>query len=334
MRHQQMLSTHDLSIGYRNGNHVAAAIMQRLDLQLHGGRLTALLGRNGIGKSTLLRTLAGSQPALGGSVELDGRDVTGYDGRELSRLLSLVYTDRTQAGGLTVKQLVSLGRYPYTGFFGRLDSHDRKVVNDAMEATGIWHKNGAFVAELSDGERQKAMIARALAQETPVILLDEPTAFLDVAARIEVMALLHRLASEQGKAILLSTHDISQAVSLADELWVVTHDRRVLQGCTEDLILSGAMQQLFPRSERETVAFDPMLGDFEVPLQSAVGYQLECSDPILRHWIANAMRRNGISTTGTAGIITVHAHGNITLSLPGNTTAQCHSVAELLNLLI
>ena len=190
-----ILYTQGLSIGYRTGSH-ESVVMQGLDLQLRGQRLTALLGRNGIGKSTLLRTIAGSQPALAGRVLFAGRGVEEYSQREMSRLLSLVYTDRTQTGGLTVRQLVSLGRYPHTGFLGRLDKHDKEVVENAMSATAIAHKATAFVAELSDGERQRAMIAKALAQETPVIVLDEPTAFLDVASRIEVMSLLHTPVSK------------------------------------------------------------------------------------------------------------------------------------------
>ena len=176
-----VLSASNLSIGYHSGNN-AVTVMQGINLQLHSSRLTAMLGRNGIGKSTLLRTIAGAQPAIEGTVQLGGRNIGSYRPRELSRQMSLVYTDRTQAGGLTVRQLVSLGRYPHTGFFGRLGKHDRNVVTQSMAAAGIAHKETAFVAELSDGERQKAMIARALAQETPIMLLDEPTS-LDVCSR-------------------------------------------------------------------------------------------------------------------------------------------------------
>lgn len=329
-----ILSTHELSVGYKKGKNVSV-VMQGLDLRLRQGCVTALLGSNGIGKSTLLRTIAGAQPALSGSVLLDGRLLQEYDKKELSRRLSLVYTDRTQAGGLTVCQLVSLGRYPHTGFFGRLDSKDYEVVAQAMRATGIWHKGNSFVAELSDGERQKAMVARALAQETPVILLDEPTAFLDVASRIDVMFLLHTLAREQGKAVLLSTHDISQALLLADELWVVTHEHTILQGCTEDLILSGAMQQMFFAAERGGVAsFDASVGDFEAALPVSINYNLECDDMVLKHWITNALRRNGISVDeegDMAGRIIASASDDITLLQGGGRESiHCLSVEELL----
>ncbi len=324
-----ILSAQSLSIGYRQGGNVTT-VMQGLDLQLHRGCLTALLGRNGIGKSTLLRTIAGAQPALAGAVWLDGNFVGSYSPREVSRKLSLVYTDRTQAGGLTVEQLVELGRYPYTGFFGRLDSHDRDVVANAMAATGIDHKRDSFVAELSDGERQKAMIARALAQETPVIMLDEPTAFLDVASRIEVMTLLHNLAHGQNKAVLLSTHDISQTLLLADELWIVTDDRKVLCGCTEDLILSGGMQQLFPSCSG--MAFDMLHGDFEMSLNPEYRYDVECADPVLRRWVANALRRNGISPDGgTEGKVEVSSRSDITVSCPDGKRVKCRSMAGLVS---
>lgn len=326
-----ILRAENLAIGYRNGKR-ETVVMQELDVELHSHCLTALLGRNGIGKSTLLRTIAGSQPPLSGRVMYGCRNISEYSRRDMSHLLSLVYTDRTQAGGLTVEQLVSLGRYPHTGFFGRLDNHDREVVAEAMAATGIGHKSGEFVAELSDGERQKAMIARALAQETPVIMLDEPTAFLDVSSRIEVMTLLRRLTREQGKAVLLSTHDIAQTLPLADELWIVTHDRQVLHGCTEDLVLEGHMQEMFGASA-DGMEFDMYHGDFDVPLSSGTGYQLECDDSVLRHWVANAMHRNGLSTAGTLGRIVVKSHNDITV-MRGKVTVDCTSIAELLSAII
>ncbi len=325
-----ILSTVGLSIGYHNGKHTTT-VMNALNLNLYGSKLTALLGRNGIGKSTLLRTLAGSQQALSGTVQLDGSNLDAYRKEELSKKMSLVYTDRTLAGGLTVSQLVSLGRYPHTGFFGRLGKRDRIVVEESMAATGIIHKRSAFVAELSDGERQKAMISRALAQETPVIMLDEPTAFLDVASRIEVMTLLHTLAKEQGKAVLLSTHDISQALLLSDYLWIVTHDHHISCGCTEDLIIAGAMQQMFPPNAETKVRFDANIGDFEAQLPTDKGYMLECEDTLLRHLISNALRRNGIAATGNDGTITAASPTELIVRHRyDHTPILCQSVATLI----
>lgn len=257
---QAMLSTKDLSVGYRNGNRVSE-VLGHLSLSLYAGELVCLLGANGIGKSTLLRTVSGVQPALKGVIGINGRDLTTYSSKELSKLIGIVYTDRTLAGALTVEELVSLGRQPYTGFFGRLDAEDHKIVNDAIEAVGMSHKSRDYVATLSDGERQKAMIARALAQETPIIILDEPTAFLDVASRIETMQLLRQLAQSQQKAVLLSTHDVGLSLPLTDRLWLVTADSTVIEGTTEQLIADGTLNNLFPN---RNVAFDSVVMDFRV----------------------------------------------------------------------
>lgn len=186
----------NLTIGYQVGKK-RTEVHSGLNFQLFRGELTCLLGANGAGKSTLLRTLAAAQPSLSGDLKLLGRDLSAYSERELSRTIGVVLTDRTQAGGLTVYELVALGRQPYTGFFGRLDKTDKQLVEHALQAVEIAHKARCYMAELSDGERQKVMIAKALVQECPLILLDEPTAFLDVVSRIEIMNLLHRLAIEE-----------------------------------------------------------------------------------------------------------------------------------------
>ena len=228
---------------------------------LVAGSLVLIGGEPGIGKSTLLRTISGVQPALRGTIEINGRDLTDYSSKELSKLIGIVYTDRTLAGALTVEELVSLGRQPYTGFFGRLDADDRQVVADAIESVGMSHKTHDYVATLSDGERQKAMIARALAQETPIIILDEPTAFLDVASRIETMQLLRQLAQSQQKAVLLSTHDVGLSLPLTVRLWLVTADSTVVEGTTSQFISDGTLNNLFPG---RNIAFDSSVMDFRV----------------------------------------------------------------------
>ena len=212
---------HHLCIGYRTGKK-EKIVHSDLNFELRAGELTCLLGANGAGKSTLLRTLSASQPALGGELLLMDKPLSEYTEKERSRTIGVVLTDRTFAGGLTVYELIGLGRQPHTGFFGRLSKEDHRLIQEAMEQVRIAHKARNYVAELSDGERQKVMIAKALVQECPLIILDEPTAFLDVVSRIEIMHLLHRLASEQNKAILLSTHDVEQALVLSDKLWLLT----------------------------------------------------------------------------------------------------------------
>ncbi len=290
MASNKILSASGLSVGYRNGRKTIT-VLSELNLDLHIGELVCLLGANGIGKTTLLRTLSGVQPPLAGMVEIDGHDMAHCSHKDLSRLISIVYTDRTLAGALTVRELVSIGRHPHTGFFGRLDQEDNAIVDEAMAAVGIEGKAGAYMATLSDGERQKVMIARALAQQTPVIILDEPTAFLDAASRIETMRLLHDLAHNHSKAVLLSSHDISQSLSLASRLWLLRDDGSMVAGVTEDLILAGGLSDLF--LDRD-VAFNLLTGDFLAKPRYTKSVALVCDDAVLQHWIVNALDRNGI----------------------------------------
>ena len=202
-----------LSIGYSH-----KVIAADINAQIKGGELTCLIGRNGTGKSTLMRTLAGFLKPLGGTALLDGRDVGRLSPAERSHLISVVLTDRVDIDGMRVKDLVSVGRQPYTGFFGKMSSDDEEVVNKAIADVGMTDFAGRQVNSLSDGERQKVMIAKALAQQTPVILLDEPTAFLDYPSKKEMFQMLSKLCHEQGKAALVSTHDLDIALPIADSV--------------------------------------------------------------------------------------------------------------------
>ena len=258
MNDNAILTTHNLAVGYRNGKQ-QVTLLSGLNLHLDKGKLVALLGQNGAGKSTLLRAITCDERPIGGTIEVEGKNLLEMPQKERSRLLGLVSTERIQAGALTVEELVGLGRQPHTGFLGRLDDEDHRIVRQAMADAGIAAKAGEYIASLSDGERQKAMIARALAQETPLIVLDEPTAFLDVASRIETMRLLQTLAHDRGKAVLLSSHDISQSLMLADELWLITTDRQVLTGTTADLVAAGAMDHLFTN---RSIHFNPQILDY------------------------------------------------------------------------
>ncbi len=241
----------NLTVGYPG-----RAVVSGISRLLPEGALTVLVGANGSGKSTLLRTLTGAQPPLHGRVELDGRDIASYKAARLARHLSLVLTDRMGGGGLLVEELVSIGRHPYSGFLGRMSADDRRAVRNAIRLVGLDDKAGAFVASLSDGERQKAMIARAIAQDTDLIVLDEPTSFLDVSSRFEIMDLLGRLAAEEGKTVLLSTHDIAPAISVATNIWAISQGQLV-SGPIEQLEQSGALNQVY-----RGVEFDPTAKDF------------------------------------------------------------------------
>ena len=321
-----ILTTHDMAVGYGQGNK-RTILLSDLNLRLEQGSLVALLGKNGAGKSTLLRALTCDSQPINGSVEIDGKPSYEISKRDLSRLIALVATERIMGGAFTIRELVALGRKPHTGYLGRLSRHDDEVVWQSLEAVGIAHKAEQHVAQLSDGERQKAMIAKALAQETPIIVLDEPTAFLDVASRIETMKLLHSLAREQNKAVLLSSHDISQSLLLADELWVITQDREVVTGSTEQVVMSGAMDRVFDTS---SILFNNDLCDYESKLPTTASVMLECDDSKLEHCVANALLRNGIDTSH-GGDVTVKVLSVNDFELPDGKVAT--SVKELVKLL-
>ncbi len=282
-----------LRIGYRTGKK-EKTVHSDLNFELKAGELTCLLGANGAGKSTLLRTLSASQPALGGELFLMDKPLDKYSEKERSRTIGVVLTDKTFTGGLSVYELVALGRQPHTGFFGRLTKEDKRIVEEAMENVGIAHKARNYTAELSDGERQKVMIAKALVQECPLILLDEPTAFLDVVSRIEIMHLLHRLATEQNKAILLSTHDIEQALVLSDRLWLLSCEKGLKCGITEDIILTHQMEDLFPG---KNICFDYDHGVYYPTVKGHRKVYVKCEDKTLLHWSMNALNRHGYQCT-------------------------------------
>jgi len=211
---------HDLSIGYQTkGN--SKVVANHLNAAINSGELTCLLGRNGIGKSTLLRTLSAFQPAQDGEVLINNRALTSLSDKELSHLIGIVLTEKPDVQNMTVDELVGMGRSPYTGFWGTLTSDDKEIVDEAIRLVGINVLKGRMIHTLSDGERQKVMIAKALAQQTPIIYLDEPTAFLDFPSKVEMMQLLRRLANEEGKTIFLSTHDVELSLQLADCIWLM-----------------------------------------------------------------------------------------------------------------
>ncbi len=293
-----------------------------LDFSLNRGELVCLLGANGAGKSTLLRTLAAIQKPLGGELMLAGRPLNSYTDRERSRLIGIVLTGQTQAGGLTVRELVSLGRQPYTGFFGRLTRTDEQIVDKALHDVGVADKQQRYMAELSDGERQKVMIAKALVQECPLVLLDEPTAFLDVVSRIEIMNLLHRLAADENRAILLSTHDVEQALLQADRLWLMPERGGLHDGVTEDLVLEGRMDELFPCCG---IQFDRQYGIFSSKPCGGQRIRLSVRDSVLEHWTRNALQRNGwqvesgVSIDGDSPLLEVRSATELLLWVGGET---------------
>jgi iron complex transport system ATP-binding protein len=241
----------NLCIGYRskNGTRVVAA---GINAAIRSGELTCLLGANGVGKSTLLRTLSAFQPKLDGEIMMRSQEISSFTDKELSRMIGVVLTEKPDIRNMTVRELVALGRSPYTGFWGTLHDDDWQVVDEAISIIRIEALKDRMIHTLSDGERQKVMIAKALAQQTPVIYLDEPTAFLDFPSKVEMMQLLRRLAREQQKTIFLSTHDFELALQVADTLWLMETDSLSV-GTPREMADSGALARYV---ERPGITFD------------------------------------------------------------------------------
>ncbi len=233
MSHELVLQ--HLSVGYDD-----KIVLSDISQTLEAGQMVCMLGSNGAGKSTILRTLAGFQPALSGKVMIGGRDLTSLSVSERSKTVSVVLTERVEVPYMKVADLALMGRAPYTGFFGKPAREDRIIAREAIEMVGIGSLAERTVDTLSDGERQKALLAKALAQRTPVILLDEPTAFLDFHAKVSILRLLRRLAHELNRIILLSTHDVEMAIQLSDGLWVV-QDGEITAGTAAMLTKNGVL---------------------------------------------------------------------------------------------
>jgi iron complex transport system ATP-binding protein len=283
-----ILETTNLSIGYRQRRQPDRVVAAELGLSLEAGKLVCLLGPNGVGKSTLMRTLAGMQPALNGRILLDGESVASLRPKTLARKLSVVLTEQVNAGLMTSYALVALGRYPYTDWRGNLTEADEAIVRHSIEAVGAVSLANRPVSELSDGERQKVMIARALAQEPMVMLLDEPTAYLDLPRRVEMMQIMRRLTHDGQRAILLSTHDLDLALRNADVIWLMV-DGRIEVGAPEDLVLSGAFAAAFAA---EGVQFDPVSGSFQISRRQK-GTVDVIGEGVKALWTVRALERNG-----------------------------------------
>lgn len=279
-----------LSIGYGEGKQ-STLLHSGINLQLRQGELVCLLGPNGAGKSTLLRTICGMQNSLSGTVEIFNQPLNKLSARQLSLKVGMVLTEKTFEG-MRVIDLVSLGRYPHTGFFARLGRHDYRIVLKALHDTGLEKYQDRLVSQLSDGEQQRAMIARVLAQETPIIILDEPTAFLDLPGRYEVFQLLQDLCVQQQKSILLSTHDLDLALKLSDRLWLIGKDKPFVCGLPEDLVLQGCIADFF---NNQRLQFDVNTGSFEGKKPMARKLLLRGKNPEA-FWVSRALWRKGFET--------------------------------------
>jgi iron complex transport system ATP-binding protein len=281
-----------LRCGYRG-----RPVLSGVDLALAAGRLVCVIGPNGAGKTTLVRTIAGLLPALGGSVAIHGRDLTTIAPRERARMVSVVLTSTHVPGHLTVRGLVELGRIPHTGLLGRLTADDHRVVAGAMEMVGISHIADRHAAEVSDGERQRAAVARALAQAADVVILDEPTAFLDVAGRATVMTSLQRIAHDAGRLVIATSHDVELVLRTADMIVVIDERGTIATGSPEDLALSGQLAALYPA---DTLVFDAETGRFRLPERDGPHVRVTGTG-VRAFWTAHALERIGYTVDAGNG---------------------------------
>ncbi len=324
-----ILNIESLSVGFINGRETCR-LLPPVSAGAACGELVAIIGINGIGKSTLLRTIARLQPPLGGKIEIDGIVTGNMSRNEFARNMGYVSTEPVTASNMTVTDLVALGRYPHTNWFGRIEDEDQDVINDAIEKAGLRSLRDRFVASLSDGERQRAMIARVLAQDTRILILDEPTAFLDVNSKYEIIHLLRELTRKRNKTILFSTHDLQAALSQADRIWLMLKDG-LREGAPEDLMLDDAFDLLF---EKSVVKFDSRHGSFVMNCTAMGEVSLEGKGKE-KYWTSRALIRAGFTVGGENGKTVVKV-------LPGRRWTvdsveghfECSSIYQLTDILI
>jgi len=332
MNRAAVLTCTNLSIGYQNQKTVIREISKDLNLRLNRGELVCLVGPNGSGKSTLIRTLTGIQPPLSGDVVLLDKRIADHSADEKAKNLSVVLTTPVQAGFMTAFDIVALGRFPHTNWAGRLTDDDTEIILSAIASVGAGDLTHRFIHEMSDGERQKVMIARALAQEPVLMVLDEPTAFLDLPHKIETMRILRSIARSTGKAVLLSTHDLNLAIRCADRLWIIDQHGTLISGIPEDLVLSGIFGSAFGI---HGVNFDPVRGEFTIPIEKKGTFALTAQKSVEKIWTWYALERIGyLPAEGEREDITVTIrkdNGNAVWELCTGTVArECTSLAELI----
>lgn len=278
----------NLSIGYQKGD-LRKEVLEDLNFELFIGQLTCLLGPNGVGKSTLVKAILGEIRPWKGSIMLLGKAVQDYSNSDLAKTLSVVLTEPISPGNMTVGQLVALGRIPHTGWSGKLTEKDRTAIKKALADTKISYLEHERLSEISDGQRQKAMIARALAQDGQIMILDEPTAHLDLVNRYEIMHLLREICQKQEKAILVVTHDLEIAMETADQFWLLTCGIPLIAGIPEELVLTGEINQLLPGDKFH---FDPEKGRIEKKKDPKKWNIL--GDPVSSFWVEKALEKSGI----------------------------------------
>jgi len=320
----QLLKTEKLSIGYLNGAN-KKILQENINVSINSGEIIGLLGQNGVGKTTFIKTICGILPSLGGQIYYGNKKLSEISRNTLSKKISVVLTEKPPIRNLTVYELIALGRLPYSNWLGMLSHEDKKAVHDAIDQTRINYIINKKLMELSDGQLQKVLIARALAQKTELIYLDEPTVHLDLHNKIEIMLLLKEIAST-GKGMLISTHDLQVCNQLADHLWLFNFNEQPISGITEDLILNGMVEETLFLKEYQ---FDMIKG---ISYYGKKTKSVHVNGPEkVRHWTEQALNRNNFSLVKSNPDILIEiSEGIWTMKLSDNQEIKVDSIEALL----
>jgi iron complex transport system ATP-binding protein len=305
----KILSLVDLEIGFISKGR-KKILMPPLNASALTGELIALIGHNGVGKSTLLRTIMGLQAKLGGNIIIKEKNLNEYDRIEIAKNAGYISTETIRIGNMNVYDLVALGRFPHTNWIGRINDHDHKKIIDSIKKVGMLDFTHQYINELSDGERQRVMVARVLAQDTGLLIMDEPTAFLDLRNKFEIVHLMHALTRLKNKTVIFSTHDLQTAIDKADKIWLVMDDG-IIEGAPEDLVLKGSFDSLFsdPR-----LKFNKTNGTFGINKDCRKNVFLE-GNGLKRLWTEKALNRIGYEAgdSDTNGRIEILVKANLTI---------------------
>jgi iron complex transport system ATP-binding protein len=284
---RNILSFRDLEIGFTSGK-FRQVLLPPLNGSAAKGELIAVIGKNGIGKSTLLRTFAGLQDLITGKLTIDGKNIIDFSRLQLSAKIGYISTEIVKVSNMKVYDLVSLGRFPHTNWLGRIEVADHNMIMEAISKTGMTEFSYRPVTELSDGERQRAMIAMVLAQDAGIMIMDEPTAFLDISSKFEIIHLMNELTRNRNKTVIFSTHDLATAVSQADKIWLLK-EQGLTEGAPEDLMLEGSFETLF---DSKKVDFNSNDGSFTIRNEEK-GRIIVRGDGIKKYWTEKALIRAG-----------------------------------------
>jgi iron complex transport system ATP-binding protein len=321
-----ILKAHQLTIGYvlKNQEHILA---ESLSFELNKGEMISVLGPNGVGKSTLIKTILGEILPLQGTIIIDNKHLKSYRNNELSQKIAVVLTDKIRMANLTVRQLVELGRVPHTNWLGTLSDEDLHQIDYALASTQIEYIQDQPLHQISDGQLQKTMIARALAQNGDILILDEPAAHLDLISRFEIMELLQKISKEKNKAVLVVTHDLENAIATSDKIWIMQCHHELVQGTPEDLILNGKINLLFGNHPMQIDIVSGKIKNpsFEIPLK------IEGTEQHLK-WVKQALNKNPKITTELSGYLIRIEDEPFRIHLSqGSNQLQFYSIEELLN---